>query len=133
MANSDFDAKMRAAGRAKRLAAEMPQAQAEALFGKAFPGGVANQAGNTGSLIPQPPARPSMQALAEHALDVRMGWGTMYGKPKTPFDYIALHSNNDGTKVFTFIVLNGEAVVLEDTSGMYPCDETVTKIRMLLP
>lgn len=49
----------------------------------------------------------------------------------TPKGLQDMHTTLSGDKVFIFIVVRGEAVVLEDEASMFPSDVLVTKIRLL--
>lgn len=47
-----------------------------------------------------------------------------------PFEFINCHRND--TKAFVFVVKNGQAVTLEDDGNMFPSDELVAKLRLLV-
>jgi hypothetical protein len=76
--------------------------------------------------IATPPFRPAPNVKAMNVLKARMDWDHV------PFP--VLHVAVGKAKVVIFIFMdNDEHVVIEDTSGLFPCDETVTKLRMLMP
>jgi hypothetical protein len=47
-----------------------------------------------------------------------------------PFEYIDVYEC--GEKVFIFLVHNEQALTFEDTLSLYPSDELVAKLRLLL-
>jgi hypothetical protein len=47
-----------------------------------------------------------------------------------PLEYITTHATDD--VVYVFVVQKGQAIVLEDAPGMFPSDELVTRLRLLM-
>lgn len=84
---------------------------------------------------PMPPPPPGALAQAAEQtrgrrkptlterLCMRMGWDNGIA----PF-HLHLHEDNG---VHVLVIKDGEAVLFKDDSSMFPCDETVTKLRML--
>lgn len=72
--------------------------------------------------VPVPPV-----VRARQLLFLRMGWNEF----ATPFDDLHISIAKDGTSTFVFLMVNSKPVIIEDTSNMFPCDETVTKLKML--
>lgn len=65
------------------------------------------------------------QPTLRERLFMRMGWDD-----EPPF-HVHLHQVNQNDGVHVLAIKDGEAVLFKDDSNMFPCDETVTKLRML--
>jgi len=83
--------------------------------------------GGIGSVYPTtPPFRQTPSAKAMNVLKARMDWEII------PFP--VMHVAVGKTKTVIFIFMDDDKyVVIEDDSGMFPSDATVTKLRMLSP
>jgi hypothetical protein len=73
-------------------------------------------------------AYPNAEETAHRTLAARMNWSNGRMHPFTSM-HVALSKN--GEKAFVFVLQDDKYVVIEDDSGMFPCDATVTKLRML--
>jgi len=76
--------------------------------------------------IQRPPIIPSIM-LARRCLELRMRWQ----EHQHPFQ--DMHVTMGKEVVLLYIVIDDKPVIIEDRSGMFPCDETITKLRMLQP
>ena len=62
---------------------------------------------------------------------MRMGWG---GSTTSDFHTVACIDLPDGKGIGVFVVTkDGQMVTVEDDRGMFPSDDLVTKLRMLVP
>lgn len=60
---------------------------------------------------------------------MRMGWQPYW---KHPFNHLQIALGSGGSNAaFIFLLVDNKPVIVEDHSGMFPCDETITKLRML--
>lgn len=65
-------------------------------------------------------------------LAMRMGWlGASVEGQLLPVNFIEAVEVKPG-HIAVFVVNNGQHVTLEDTSGMFPCDDLIMKLRVLL-
>lgn len=62
-------------------------------------------------------------------LCMRMGWSDMDDAGPVG---ITVSTGQDGALVVPTIIKDDQVTTIEDRSGMFPCDETITKLRMLL-
>lgn len=62
-------------------------------------------------------------------LAMRMRWSDMLAPP---FDHISIHWRADHPKAYVFLVHKLEAVTLEDDATLFPSDQLISQLRLLL-
>lgn len=97
------------------------------IIGGAGGGGMSGGSGASGVIAQtMQPRRPSALEKATKALMARMGWENWV---EHGFQHLYIMPCEEVT--FLCVVQDNQAVLIDDRSGMFPCDETVTKLRML--
>lgn len=67
------------------------------------------------------------EAKFMHLLAMRMRWEEGL---RIPFEHLSLHATDQ--QAFVFVVHKGEATILDDDPGLFPSDELITKLRLIL-
>lgn len=62
-------------------------------------------------------------------LSMRMRWHNMI---RAPFEHISVYYNTSHPTAFVFIVHEGKPVTLCDDAALYPSDQLISQLRLLL-
>lgn len=62
-------------------------------------------------------------------LSMRMRWHNMI---RAPFEHISVYYNPGHPTAYVFIIHKGEPVTLTDDTTMFPSDQLITQLRLLL-